>query len=590
MFHPDNGKLPHIYDSLEYTHCEDSEDDEAEADREEFRGSLVSNLRRRMANKYGAKLERGYSEYEASTLNSYYDTIFDQPTLDNHGDRPIFEGTYTEEEGTYTEEKVAALAGTSSSVSTTSLAKATSEYIDSITGTDWCIYKITATMRPGTDKLLLAFVNRYLMPNAFGMESVGCNSTHLGGDYKVNFTATGSSSNNNQLHWVSGPILHGADVAAEWVEKVLMATVGTTEVRDGSEGLVYDSDKVTSNAFMHNKVQFYVPNLSGYVKNLDKDSVAHLKRKSTVATSSTDSTPVVMAHLSIPIESKTYEIVGPLKSLDSDTADTDYTEWSSYECPTCHHLAEDYETLERRYSDTDDTTTWYDNSGAVDGRPQPMLVSVHVAVSSEQTVDEMRKDFVHLRDYTRAKWEMTESEDETCKVASLSWDAMPGVVVKYVQNNHDDLPYKKELVEYEKVWKDQYEKTYYGDGENDLPSSANWHHFLDQHIGITATQGDDGNDCDEVFAAISQGLRDDALGFSTRDESEEIHIYVGYEATTAWEYNLATGCSTDDVSFGDICGCVEENSVNVYNRKMGEDVDECPKPCWAVDDDNDCGY
>ena len=59
--------------------------------------------------------------------------------------------TYSEEEGTYTEEKVAALADTSSSVSTTSLVKASSEYIDSITGTDWCIYKITATMRPGTD-------------------------------------------------------------------------------------------------------------------------------------------------------------------------------------------------------------------------------------------------------------------------------------------------------------------------------------------------------------------------------------------------------------------------------------------------------
>ena len=91
-----------------------------------------------------------------------------------------------------------------------------------------------------------------------------------------------------------------------------------------------------------------------------------------------------------------------------------------------------------------------------------------------------------------------------------------------------------------------------------------------------------------MFASLSEGLRNSSTGFATRDESDEMHLYVGYKATTAWEYNLATGCSSD-VSFGDICGCVAENSVNVYNRRMDTDLDSCPKPCWAVDDDNDCG-
>lgn len=461
--------------------------------------------------------------------------------------------------------------------------------LDEITASSWYIYKITASIRPGTDLLAYDFVNRYLLPDSFGMESVGCNSTHIGGSYKVNFTATGSSSTNNQIHWVNGPIMNGAGVAAEWVKKILMATVGTTE----SKGLVYDSDTVTSNAFMHNKVQFYVPDIGLFATKLDDAGVPHLKRKSTVASSATDTTPVELAHLSVPVEAKTYEIVGPLATLSSASDSDSYEEWSAYECPNCHHLAEDFATLQYRYEVTDNTTTWTDSdTGEADGRPQPMLVAVHVAVSSSQTLDEMRTDFANLRDYTRAKWELSTSTDGTCNVASLSWKSMPGVVVKYVQNNHEDLPSKDELVEYEQTWTDEYAKTFYSQSEtHDLPSSANWHHFLDTHIGITGTQGDDGGYCDDVFAALTQGLRNTATGFATRDESDEIHLYVGYKGTTAWEYNLATGCSTD-VSFGDICGCVAENAVNVYNRRKDEDVSTCPKPCWATDDgtrdDDEC--
>merc|ERR1712023_531281 len=85
---------------------------------------------------------------------------------------------------------------------------------------------------------------------------------------------------------------------------------------------------------------------------------------------------------------------------------------------------------------------------------------------------------------------------------------------------------------------DQYKKTFFADKE--LPSSAHWHHFLDTHIGLTGTQGDNGNYCDEAFGALTKGLQSANVGFSTRDESDEMHLYVGYEGTTAWEYNLAT--------------------------------------------------
>merc|ERR1711998_166343 len=280
----------------------------------------------------------------------------------------------------------------------------------------------------------------------------------------------------NQIHWVNGPIMKGADVNAEWIDTILTATVGTTESREGM-GLVYDSDTATFTAYMHNKGQFYVPDLSLFAKALDADSVAHLKRKSTVAFSDTDSTKVELGHLSVPVEGKTYEIVGPLVTLADTSSYDDYVEWSDYECPTCQSLAEDFTTLNTRYEGTANTTTWINwDTGKVDGRDEPMLVSVHVAVSYKQTLDEMRTDFTHLRDYTHAKWELSTSDDSQCKVASLSWDSMPGIVIKYVQNSHKDLPNRKSLAAYEKVWENQYKKTFFDESDdNELPSSANWH-------------------------------------------------------------------------------------------------------------------
>lgn len=288
------------------------------------------------------------------------------------------------------------------------------------------------------------------------------------------------------------------------------------------------------------------------------------------------------------LEGKTYEIVGPLKTLEDASNYDDYEEWKDSECPTCHAMSDDFETLTNRYIETENTTTWTNwDTGETDGRDQPMLVSVHVAVSYKQTLDEMRTDFVHLRDFTSAKWELTETEGEECKVASLTWDSMPGITIKFTQNNHEDLSHRSSLADYEEVWSKEYKETFFG-GESSLKESANWHHFLDTHIGLTGTQGDDGEACDAAFEALTKALKASGTGYATRDESDEIHLYVGYEGTTAWEYNLATGCS-DDVSFSDLCGCVEENSVNVYNRRYGTDVSSCPKMC-ALTDDTDCSH
>ena len=93
MFHPDKKALPHIYDSLEYTHCEESfEEDVEDTKHAEFRHRLHSKLRKRLAKHYNAKVKDGYTDEEAAKLNKYYEAMFDQKSLGNYGKRPIYKG------------------------------------------------------------------------------------------------------------------------------------------------------------------------------------------------------------------------------------------------------------------------------------------------------------------------------------------------------------------------------------------------------------------------------------------------------------------------------------------------------------------
>eukprot|EP00622_Pseudochattonella_farcimen_P005490 FR741115.1.p1 GENE.FR741115.1~~FR741115.1.p1 ORF type:complete len:238 (+),score=45.53 FR741115.1:516-1229(+) len=92
-----------------------------------------------------------------------------------------------------------------------------------------------------------------------------------------------------------------------------------------------------------------------------------------------------MAHLSVPLEGKTYEIVGPLKTLEDASNYDDYEEWKDSECPTCHAMSDDFETLTNRYMETDNTTTWTNwDTGETDGRDHPMLVSGLVPVPTSK--------------------------------------------------------------------------------------------------------------------------------------------------------------------------------------------------------------
>ena len=78
-------------EEVEYNHCSENEAEDEDFKHSEFRSKLSSKLRKRMAQQYGAKVKKGYSEEEATKLNKYYDAIFDERSLSNRDSRPIYE-------------------------------------------------------------------------------------------------------------------------------------------------------------------------------------------------------------------------------------------------------------------------------------------------------------------------------------------------------------------------------------------------------------------------------------------------------------------------------------------------------------------
>ncbi len=114
----------------------------------------------------------------------------------------------------------------------------------------------------------------------------------------------------------------------------------------------------TFNVFMHNKVQLFVPTLARHQTDLEADGVYYMKRLSTLP----DGTS--MAHMSVPVQGRVYELVGPASTL---TSTTDFVAWSAElnECPQAHALTY-YDTIDEWISEyetqksdsTDDIATY----------------------------------------------------------------------------------------------------------------------------------------------------------------------------------------------------------------------------------------
>ena len=518
-------------------HCESTETSES-VESANLRTSLARAGRKKHGARYEAKKEKGFSKDEAEKLNAHYDWLYDDGTLDRYQERPFVDAA----SGRYADRASRAL----------------------FDGAEWYIYKVTAPIRPGRDLAVQRFLNRYVAPQSFDWPtSIGCNNTHVSASYKVNFTNDGMA--NNQLHFVNGPKLHGSETAASWIAAILDVTLGSAEGR-GPGNPAYSSTNASFNAFMHNKVQMYAPDVSGFEKALRRDEVATIRRSSEISVDGSDET-TQLAHLLIPMEGRGYEIVGPLASLDAASRDA-FTPWVDSECAASSSFSESLASLDERYRASENTTVWYDTDdrAKLDGRPQPMLTQIHVAKAASA---DTRPALSHLGDFTTATVE-TRSLSSDCSVSSATWATMPGVVVKYVQNSHADLPAKELLEDYEAAVRATHD-AYFSSDDNSIdafPAEAGWDAFLDQHVGLMTNSLSDVGETGGM-AVMAEALRGAGVAYGARNESGGIHYYSGYGGTMAWEYNLGFLSDTSH-EFGDICACVPENNKDVFMRRTGD--------------------
>ena len=98
-------------------------------------------------------------------------------------------------------------------------------------------------------------------------------------------------------------------------------------------------------------------------------------------------------------------------------------------------------------------------------------------------------------------------------------------------------------------------------------SGTSWDRYLDSHIGLFNDEyRNDVANCVPEVDAIESKM--DALGVlkGNRDSEGSVHIYAGVKGLMSLEFNV--GCSS--VNYTDICGCIPENSYDLYLEQTGE--------------------
>ena len=457
---------------------------------------------------------------------------------------------------------------------------------DGASAGEWYVYKIAAPIRPGRGFAVADFVDKYLCPkeSTYPM-SLGCDATRTGGFYKVPWDNAGDFD--NQLHFVDGDKFDGVAVAASWTTRALELAFNTTDVADVSGSEVYRGEAVHFSAFMHSKVQLFVPDLAPFAARLDKGGVAYLKRTSSlrsVAAIDDDDAAVgttAIAHLGVPLEGRIIELVGPLSSLP-DAAQADYAAWddSAGECAACHALAGGaYEDYVDYYEAAADTATWDDDEAnddgdeaAADARSQPMLVGIHVSRSADEPASHDAALWRHLETFTGAAVaHSSHGADGACGVASVSWGSMPLLRVKYVRNGA--ARGADELAAFDAAVAETHAKylacspedgggATNGTCADGPPAWARWDNFLDTHIGMMSNSFMDDDACAGKDAGMRRVLEGDSVRVAMRNAGG-VHFYSGYNGSMAWEYNLGM-CQTEDLT--NVCGCIGTNNEYEYMR------------------------
>ena len=142
----------------------------------------------------------------------------------------------------------------------------------------WEVYKLAAAVSSGTGREVFEFATRYIAPEMSAPADLGCGGLKVGCTVKC---AGCSATSTMQLHWVDATHLDehaGSQLVGGWEDYFRTLHGNLTAF----------------NAFMHNKWQLFVADLSHVQKLLDSDGVPYLRRLSS------DPDAVSYTHLTLP--------------------------------------------------------------------------------------------------------------------------------------------------------------------------------------------------------------------------------------------------------------------------------------------------
>jgi len=309
-------------------------------------------------------------------------------------------------------------------------------------------------------------------------------------------------------------------------------------------------------AFMHNKVQLFVPDLSGhYDKIVTEGGFDVMLRLSSSAGSSTTD----IAHISLQIKhTGTFiDLVGPSDTL-SESALSSFSSWTDDECASAHELPKTLNTYQAAYNSSkfaEFSDTWTDSTGLY----TPIIVSIYVASGSTEFISDTISIYTDLLDVTVE----TQNTSTGCVVYTVDLSSTTDdyasemtPTFRYVVN-----PVAPEISSVA-AWEADIALVHSTYLET---SGTSWDRYLDSHIGLFTTSPHDDGTCVPEVDAVESKM--DALGVlkGNRDSDGSVHVYAGVKGLMSLEFNI--GCGS--VNYTDVCGCIAENNYDLYLESTG---------------------
>lgn len=476
----------------------------------------------------------------------------------------------------------------------------TGEFIAKSTSSSfWALSKHTVSIKSNTYLSVATFVNSYIT-DASEVYNLGCNDTHKVVGSLVVPASDVSNEGFEELHWVDSQTFLDNDFSiGNWSD--------------------YISETTGFNAFMHNKVQLFVPNLSPHYLDLMANQISITLRLS----SSCGGEDLDTAHLSIMVEeaSTIYEIVGPMSSLNSTQLEN-FDEWDDEECPLAHALPSCLAT----YVDLYDSVTYSESNiqwMASTGKEVPMGVAINTPTHEISYVTPTMK---MIKDVTAFTFSTTTAG--TCEMIEINFnsEAQFGPILRYVldtslagftdvrgtgegargaqaqgveggegirrrrattkamvarkskkqPNDHkgggesddgddddDDDDLTHTVADWEVAVQSLHATYIRGGSVGTGISDGQWDRYLDTHLGFINTDSTACEPNQATIEALIESYADSYDGIVSTVRAMEaggVHYYVGVPGLKAIELDLF-GCNA---SYSDLCGCIDSNSKSAF--------------------------